>query len=224
MQTIKRKTPSIRKKRANQQGASVIVVMVLMLALTMIGMSSIRTSTEDFTISHNKTYGFQASQVAKAGLQITLNHFRQNPSMLRILLTKSAQKSTSGPQNNLCDRAQTLCMTAASFFQVPKWGRMDHKAFPFDSLFMSPVQSTPLLYPDFKVRVHKPIKSTFTRALPGFSINSNKMCSYSVTFTSTGFVVNPFDVVQVPGARLRIIAEKVHQAEVQMVAAGDLCR
>lgn len=201
--------------RPREQGAALIVVMVILLVLTLVGMGAINTASREYTITTNRTYGDQASQVAKAGLHMAINHFRRNPSLLRVLQAKIP----AALQKNDCDKAQVICMTAASFFPSTT-GTMKHRAFTLDA-FISRNASLPKLYADFIVKIHSPVKSVFTKPMAGFSINNGSMCTYTVTFTGTGYIRDPSksNVNSIHAT----VAEKSHKAYIQVMATGHLC-
>lgn len=81
------KTNVLKKKK----GVALIIALLMLLVLTLIGISSIRTTTFETSISGNERMKADAFYAAEAGIQVAINQVPDNPNP--ILKTKLKEDS-----------------------------------------------------------------------------------------------------------------------------------
>lgn len=231
--------PPRPRRASSERGAAIVLVISMMLVLTAIGISSLQSASREQIISINRTYAFQAGQVAKAAIHMTANYLidRGNDFVVVIL-------NKTGTGANECDQNRVLCLTAASFY--PRGAaKVNNRAFRLDALSAhipsnfatanAGLNATgdagrgfPVLQPDFRVRISDPVKAVFSAPLAGYSTEQPTLCTYTLTLTATGWVRKSDDpgysALGAAPAPTSVVAEKIYRAYINVLATGDrLC-
>ncbi len=88
-----------RMSRAGQGGAALIIALILLLVLTLIGISAISTTTFETNISGNERVGTDAFYASEAGIQITLNQLPKTESVSRTKAGDDSYYWSGSPQD-----------------------------------------------------------------------------------------------------------------------------
>jgi type II secretory pathway pseudopilin PulG len=102
----------MNKMMKDEKGIAMVVALVILLVLTLIGFSSISTSTFESSISGNERTGTDAFYAAEAGLQ---RGFNQLPVTTAIPVT--ALGDTSYWSGSVKDKTSPKPLTAGGLFQ-----------------------------------------------------------------------------------------------------------
>ena len=210
-----------RNGRKSERGAALVVVLLLLMTLTLVGVGSLRTAAMDYIVTSNRSLAHNAAKVARAGVHIVITQFRR-PELDLLSNLVNRQAIIGGTSE--CEKAQTLCFTAASFFTKTSSTSLPHHGFRVDA-FM-PFSNTlvgstiPTSFGDYLVVVNQPIRSG-SQAMPGYSIGS-KMCTYTVTLTATGYILNPNETNN--KSYRYILGERTYKVYIKIPATGStLC-
>ena len=98
----------------DEKGIAMVVALVILLVLTLIGFSSINTTTFESNIAGNERSGTDAFYAAEAGLQVGLN---QIPSVAPISVT--ALKDASYWSGSIKDKSSPKSLVAGKSFPYP---------------------------------------------------------------------------------------------------------
>jgi Na+-transporting methylmalonyl-CoA/oxaloacetate decarboxylase gamma subunit len=107
----------------NEKGVALIIVLLMLLILTLIGISAISTTTFETNISGNERVGTNAFYAADAGVQVGLNQLpNTNPIPVRTIGTDSSYWSGS-----LTDKGSPKELTNYGLYFPPRlfdsaWG------------------------------------------------------------------------------------------------------
>ena len=224
--------------RRRRKGAALAVALVVLMAITAVGLFAIHSSRTELSVSINQSIAKKAEYVAEAGLLAVMNKLAVEPAIVTQLVAQPATGTTE------CQKARTLCLTGASFFPRPTGYSVStfpfpSQAFALDSFMPSgTVVGThkPALWADFVVKLHDPIRSD--TEVSGFSVGSGAtpFCTYTITLTSRGLVTN-YNVMTRNStgwagktvdhekmAMHREVSEKKLRAFVRIPVQGDLCK
>jgi Tfp pilus assembly protein PilX len=100
--------------KKDERGIAMVVALVILLVLTLIGFSSINTSTFESSISGNERTGTDAFYAAEAGLQVGFN---QLPDITAVPVT--ALGDASYWSGSIKDKAAPKDLTAGGLYQKP---------------------------------------------------------------------------------------------------------
>ena len=211
-----------KRRSPRERGAALIVVMAILLVLTLMGMGSLNTSTQQFTLSSYQTYAYQASQLAKAGVHRIAREFkRQDMNLLWPLLCKKPAATVA----DSCDEAQSLCFSANSLFPLKNAAsKVDHGGMRWNSLAGTRgKKGIPSVWGDYRIRIHNPRLATHGRPISGNDVK--RTCTYIVTVTATGRVYNANVDVKTgqKNSSRRDLSARTFRAYLQVIGRGDTC-
>jgi hypothetical protein len=100
----------------NQKGIVLIVALLMLLILTLIGVSSISTTTYQTKISGNERVGTDAFYVSEAGIQVAINQLPGNINPIpKTQLKEDSYYWSGGPK----DEGSPKPMQSFGFYQKP---------------------------------------------------------------------------------------------------------
>ena len=100
----------------NQKGIVLIIALLMLLILTLIGVSSISTSTFETKISGNERVGTDAFYVSEAGIQVAINQLPDNINPIPKTQLKEDSYYWSGEPK---DEGSPKPMQSFGFYQKP---------------------------------------------------------------------------------------------------------
>jgi Na+-transporting methylmalonyl-CoA/oxaloacetate decarboxylase gamma subunit len=81
----------------NKNGVVIIIALLMLLVLTLIGISAISTTTFDTNISGNERVGADAFYASEAGLQVAINQLPDTKPILKTKLKEDSDYWSGGP-------------------------------------------------------------------------------------------------------------------------------
>ncbi len=88
-----------RVMQTDESGAVLVIALILLLVLTLIGISAISTTTFETNISGNERVGTGAFYASEAGIQITLNQLPKTDSVSRTSAGDDSYYWSGSPQD-----------------------------------------------------------------------------------------------------------------------------
>jgi hypothetical protein len=109
--------------RTNERGMVLILALILLLVLTLIGISAINTSTYETTLSGNERTGTDAFYASEAVVQIGLDHLPNLQPVSRTKIGETSYGWSGGPSDKATpEDIQDLGDFAQPGYDISSWG------------------------------------------------------------------------------------------------------
>ena len=190
MKSLKSMAIKTARGRRAERGAALIVVVTILLILTLLGITVLNRSRNDYSLSYNRIYTEHAAQLATSGMNLFIQKFFAKDTTFRTAIIDN-------PKLFQMFRDGTFTLDSQGEFSSTT-PSTPHRAFDVNSFLPKgavPSKGAPPIFGEFSVRVVGLYYDPYQNVTAGMGIGSGpfaaKRCDYIATFVATGRIVDP---------------------------------